>query len=237
MCKKMVMMIALILIVSACVPQTPTEPPSLIIEQPGDADSDEGREINSIEYDVVKQLADNLGLNIKNIEVVENSLFEFSDSCLSVTMPDVMCAQVITPGRIIVLEADDIQYEYHTDEDGTRIQPATIALTWSRDGGFAGFCDRLTVFHSGEIYASQCSSQSERVSALTSMLSLKEQKQFSGWVEKYRGVTLDASDPKEVADGMSLVLEFHGMGKSKPGKPVQQEIFTWAQELFQKLYK
>jgi len=237
MYKNMIMAIAFILTVSACIPQRPTESPSLIIKQPEQDNSDVGDELSPLEYKLAKQLAENLDLSINDISVFENKEFEFSDACLGVAMQDVMCAQVMTPGRVIVLEADDVQYEYHTDEDGTQIQPATIALTWSRDGGFAGFCDRLTVFLSGEIYASQCGSQSEEVGTFASLLSQDERESFSVWVEKYRVVILDASDPKGVADGMSLVIEFHGMGKSKPGQPAQQEIFTWAQELFQKLYK
>jgi len=55
-------------------------------------------------------------------------------------------------------------------------------------------------------------------------------------MKKYRELSLDASDPKGVADGMTVVLEFSGMGKSKPGKPVEKELFLWAQELFNKLY-
>lgn len=237
MYKNFIIAIAVVLIVSACEPQTPTESPSIIIQQPDGGDAGEDDELNSIEYAAVKQLADNLGLNINNIKVVENRTVEFSDACLGFAMKDVMCAQVITPGRVIVLEADDVQYEYHTNEDGTQIQPVTLALTWSRDGGFAGFCDKLKVFLSGEVYASQCSPQGEKIGSFASLLSKTEREQFSTWVEKYSNVTLDASDPKGVADGMSLVIELHGMGKSKPGKPVQQEIFAWAQDLFRKLYE
>lgn len=237
MYKNAIMAIALILIVSACVSQTPTEPPSLMINRPEQGSSDVGKELSPVEYKLVKQLSDNLDLGINDISIVENKVFEFNDACLGITIQDVMCAQVTTLGRIIVLEAFDVQYKYHTDEDGSQIYPATIALTWSRDGGFAGFCDRLTVFLSGEIYASQCSPQGEKIGVFSKLLSITEREQFSTWIEKYREVTLDASDPKGVADGMSLVLKFNGMGKSKPGKPVQQEIFIWAQELFNKLYK
>jgi hypothetical protein len=218
-------------------PQTPTEPPSIIINEPGQNDSSTGETLSPVEYAVVDQLSENLDLNINDIDVIENKEIEFSDACLGVPLQDVMCAQVITPGRIIVLEANGVQYEYHTNDDVSQIQPATLALTWSRDGGFAGFCDRLTVFLSGEVYASQCSPQSEEVGTFSSLLSRDEREQYSAWMSKYREVTLDASDPKGVADGMSLLIKFHGLGKSKPGKPVQQEIFTWSQNLFQKLYE
>jgi len=227
----------LMLALTACAPQTPTEPPSFIIEQPDQGDSSTGGELSSIEYAVVKRLSENLDLNINDVVVLENRSTDFSDACLGVSMPEVMCAQVVTPGHVIVLEANELQYEYHTNEDGTQIQPATLALTWSRDGGFAGFCDRLTVFLSGEVYGSQCSPQDEKTGTFASLMQEQEQEQFFEWVVRYREMTLDASDPKGVADGMTVVLKFSGMGKSKPGKPVEQEMFLWAQELFQKLYE
>jgi len=238
MYKNLILAVALITVISACAPQTPTESPSIIIEQPRQGDPPVDSELSDVEYAAVKQLTENLGLNINSVRVVENKSVEFSDSCLGVVMQDVMCAQVVTSGHIIVLEADDIQYEYHTSDDGSRIQPATLAITWNREGGFAGFCDTLTVFLSGEIYGEQCKSQPNgTMGTFATMLSADEIAQFNSWIGSYGEVILDASDPKGVADGMTLTVEFNGMGKGKPGKPVQDEIFTWSQELFQKLYE
>ncbi|HSG42599.1 MAG TPA: hypothetical protein VLA72_05540 [Anaerolineales bacterium] len=229
--------ILVLMLLTACAPQTPTEPTSsLFIEQPESGTAPDKSGLTPVESVVAKQLSDNLDFDIKDITVVKNEVVEFNDGCLGVSMPEAMCAQVITPGRIIELEANGLQYEYHVSEDGSRIQPATLALTWSREGGFAGFCDRLTVFLSGEVYGSQCKGDG-RMSTFSSLLSAKELDQFSTWMAKHGTVTLDASDPKGTADGMSLVIEFYGMGKGKPGKPVQQEIFIWAQETFHKLYK
>ena len=50
--------------------------------------------------------------------VVKGSGFvEWPDSCLGISGPDVVCAQVITPGFKIVLgfEGSDQTFEYHTD--------------------------------------------------------------------------------------------------------------------------
>jgi len=192
---------------------------------------------NGVEAIVINQLAQNLGLKEDDILVVSDTLIEFGDACLGVFMQDVMCAQVVTPGRIIMLEANNIQYEYHTNEDGSRIQPATLALTWRREGGIAGFCDSLTVFLSGEIYGNQCRSQSNgTMGTFASLLSSNEHEQFDTWIASYEQATLDASDPEGVADRMTLVIEFYGIGQGKPGKSVQDDIFTWVQDLYQKLY-
>lgn len=190
-----------------------------------------------IEVILIQQLAGNLALNTGSISVISNESVEFNDACMGVMMQDVMCAEVITPGNIVVLEADGIQYEYHVSADGTRIQPATFALTWKREGGIAGFCDNLTVFLSGEVYGNQCKSQpNETMGTFATLLSPGEKDQFIAWIEEYGSVTLDASDPKGVADGMKNVVVLFGNGKGKPGKPIESEIFTWAQELFRKLY-
>lgn len=228
--------IVLMLLLTACAPQEPTEPPSLMIEQPNDVPSTD-EPLGEIEDVVAKQLAENLGLDVSAISLLEKNETEFSDGCLDVAMADVMCAQVITPGYIILLEADGIQYEYHVSVDGSRVQPATLALTWSRDGGFAGFCDRLTIYLSGEIYGNQCKDDDGRMGTLKSLLSVKEQAQLFSWVEEYGASNLDASDPKGTADGMSLIIDFHGLGKGTPGKSVRQDIFAWAQDAFLELYK
>lgn len=189
-----------------------------------------------VEPVLIRQLAGNLGLDEGSISVVSSEAVEFPDACLGVAMQDVMCAQVLTPGRIIVLEAGGVQYEYHVSDDGRRIQPATLALTWSRDGGIAGFCDRLTVFRSGEVYGGSCKSQpGGTMGALATLLTPEELDQFKAWIAEYGTVTLDASDPKGVADGMTVLLNLYGSGSARPLKNAETELFTWAQEVFQGL--
>ena len=193
--------------------------------------------LDPLEEAVIKQLATNLGLKDSDISVVSNEIVEFSDSCLGITVQDVKCTQVTTPGRIVMLEANNIQYEYHTSENGTRIQPATLALTWKREGGIAGFCDSMAVFLSGEIIGSQCKSQPNATTGtFASLLSTSEQKQFNTWMTKFGEMHVDASDPKGVSDRMEVVLDLYGLGSSKPGETDQQAIFAWTQDLFQKLY-
>jgi len=227
---KLIGLTLLILMAAACVPQPLTNEGEV---QPLET----GQALDAVEELVVRQLAGNLGLQGGDISVVSNEETEFSDACLGVVMGDVSCAQVITPGRIIILEAKGFQYEYHTSEDGDHIQPATLALTWKREGGIVGFCDSMTVFLSGEVYGNQCKPGSgETVNNFATLLSASEQKQFSGWMMKFGEVSLDASDPKNVSDRMVIELALFGSGSSKPGMTDEKAIFTWAQSLFQKLY-
>lgn len=199
-----------------------------------------GLEISSmIETVLIRQLAENLGLNEADISVVSDEPVEFADACLGVVMQDVMCAEVLTPGRIVVLEAKDVQYEYHVSEDGMHIQPATLAMTWARDGGIAGFCDRLTVFLSGEVYGSRCAGQPDGTMGIFSDLLTSEQReQFDDWVRQYGELSMDASDPKNVSDRMTITLEFFGTGtQTSAAASDSQELLEFAQSLYQELYK
>lgn len=199
--------------------------------------AEEAQTAGSVEEAAIKQLAANLGLKENDISVVSSEEVEFSDSCLGIIFQDVKCAQVVTPGRIIVLEANGIHYEYHTGANGSRIQPATFAFIWKRDGGIAGFCDRLIVFLSGEIYGNQCKSQPDGTTGtFADLLSASEQKQFNTWMAKFGEVHVDASDPKGVSDRMEVMLDLYGLGSGKPSDTEKQAIFAWVQDLFQKLY-
>lgn len=190
----------------------------------------------SVEEQVIKQLAANLGLKEGNISVASNSDVEFADTCLGVAMKDVVCAQVVTSGKIIVLEVAGVQYEYHVSEDGARIQPATLALTWTREGGIAGFCDSLTVYLSGEVYGNQCRSEPNgTMGTFANLLTVTEREQFNEWTKAFGQVDLDASDPQGVSDRMEVTLTFHGNGKGTLKETDEQELLLWAQDLFQRL--
>jgi hypothetical protein len=193
-----------------------------------------GTAASAIEEALVAQLAQNLGLNPADISVVSSEETEFSDACLGVSMPEVMCAQVVTPGMTVVLEANDVQYEYHTSADGSRIQPATRAAEWKREGGIAGFCDNMTVFLSGEVYVSDCKGGGG-MGTLAGMLSASELEQFTTWINNFGDLELDASDPEGVSDRMVVTLSVNGQGSEQPSQEEEDALFQWAQNLFQKM--
>jgi hypothetical protein len=229
-----------ILILTACSPaeSAPTEELSYPSEPsyPSEGSTDAPAGLTSAELAVLRQLAANLDLQESDITVVSSEEAEFGDACLGVVMEGVMCAQVVTAGHVIVLEANGVQYEYHTSEDGSRIQPATLALVWKREGGIAGFCDSLTVFRSGEVYANSCNSQAQgSMDILAEMLSASEEKQFSEWMATLGETHLDASDPKGVSDRMIVILEFFGAGSNTMAQSQQQDLLNFAQTLYQKL--
>ncbi len=68
----------------------------------------------------IKNLAEQTGLPPEQINRVSVEAVEWSDTSLGCPQEGYMYAQVITPGYKIILEAEGVQYEYHTDE-GTHV--------------------------------------------------------------------------------------------------------------------
>jgi hypothetical protein len=63
----------------------------------------------------VADLAARLDLKEDAITVVSVERVDWPDACLGVSQPGVACAEIITTGYRIILEANDQKYEYHTD--------------------------------------------------------------------------------------------------------------------------
>ena len=180
-----------------------------------------------------KQLASMQGIDPNQISVVSDADVEWSDSCLGVAQEGIMCAQIVTPGHIIVLEANSVQYEYHTNSDGSEIQPATILLTWKQSGGIAGRCDEMTIYLSGEIHASSCMQTKD--TSMKDLFTSDDQSQLDNWSVKFGNVLIDLSDPKGAADAMTRTMIFNGNGNGQPTQADQQALYNWAQMIYQKL--
>lgn len=70
---------------------------------------------------VVQDLAAKLNIPTTEIKVVSVTAMEWTDSCLGIARPEMSCLQAITPGYLMVLEAQGQQYEYHTNADASVI--------------------------------------------------------------------------------------------------------------------
>jgi hypothetical protein len=67
-------------------------------------------------------LAEDLGIEAHNIEVVSIEAVQWRDSSLGCPRPGQSYLTVITPGFRVILEADGERYEYHTDQNRTAIR-------------------------------------------------------------------------------------------------------------------
>lgn len=222
----------MVLFLASCAPRPqPKEDP---VPDPSPVPAyEEGASLDDV---LIHRLSVNLGLAADDITVLEHREVIFSDLCLDTAPPDTGCAQTLTSGRIFILEANGFEHEYHTTMAGDSIRPATLALTWTREGGIAGHCDSLTVYLSGEVFSSNCRSQPNETSGYFSeLLSSAQRSQFTMWFTKYGEMNLDISDPEGVADRMVNTLILHGVGPGSPSRVDQQAMFDWAQNLFRKL--
>jgi len=187
---------------------------------------------NTAQSLVVKQLAKALGKAETDIKVVSSTPIEWPDACLGMAQPDVVCAQVITPGFIFVLAADALQYEYHTNADGSQVVAGTVELAWHRAGGIVGFCDDLLIYEAGEVHVTSCKPQAFSADGA---LTPDERTQFDQWLTQLGQVDLTQKDPA-AADAMSMTLTLTGSGTGTPTAADQQALFAFAQAVFQRMH-
>ncbi len=232
--KKVIICITLvILIVTACSPAPQATEGPIIDEQPPPTDIP--MDLTPAQRAAITALSENLGLPADKITVVSTEVVEWPDGCLGVQEEGLVCTQVITPGFRVILEENGRQVEYRTNEDGTQIRPATVAMTWKREGGIAGFCDSMTVYLSGEVHASSCKGGQYVEGRLIDILSEDEMAKFEERLTEYGNVNIDASDPKGVSDRMVVTLTLMGTGSQRTlSASDKQELLNFAQELYQR---
>jgi hypothetical protein len=183
----------------------------------------------------IRDLANALGVSQDQVSLVSAAIIEWPDSCLGVQQANIACAEIVTPGYLILLEANGRQYEYHCDAAGDRVIPATLGLSWTRQGGFAGFCDEFEIYLPNKATASSCKPQGTSNSAdLSNLISAEEMDQFNQWLDAFGTLSLTQSDPA-VTDAMTQTLLLQGYGQGQPDPAQQQAMFEWAQMVFSKM--
>ena len=86
-------------------------------------------------------LGQQLNINPAAISIVSVEPVEWPNACLGVQEQGQMCAQVVVPGYLVMLEAERQRYEYHTNADGTELQAVPgpipplggLSITWQAD--------------------------------------------------------------------------------------------------------
>lgn len=88
-------------------------------------------------------LAQQQHLKPQDITVLSAESVQWPDQCLGVEIKGMTCAQSITPGYRVVLQANGKQYEYHTNQSGSAAILASApqagsqdaVISWTRQGG------------------------------------------------------------------------------------------------------
>jgi hypothetical protein len=231
--------LVIVLFASACAPAstpatpmpTPTKEISVPTTVPTTTPPDQtGDPQSSGPVNAAKQdLAEKLGIDSSKIVVVSIEAVEWPNSCLGVLQKDVYCAQMITPGYQIVLQAEGQTYEYHTNKSGSGIilvsgsipngrQPIIV---YHREGGIAGFCDDVMIFASGNARISSCKLNKEKDIAL----SPAQMNTINQWMQSIKYFNYEHTDPA-TADAMTISLKFSGHGQSQASDAEVQAILS-----------
>ena len=72
---------------------------------------------------VREELARQLGLDPLDIQLAEITPVDWPDACLGLPGSGESCAQVVTPGFRVVVEAGGKSYEFRTNREGSLVRP------------------------------------------------------------------------------------------------------------------
>jgi hypothetical protein len=67
-------------------------------------------------------IAEDLGVPAESVQVVSMEPRNWPDTSLGCPQPDMLYAQVVTPGYLVLLDVSGERIEYHTDERGTVVR-------------------------------------------------------------------------------------------------------------------
>ncbi len=76
----------------------------------------------------IQEVSTKYNIPADQIKVVSTEPKTWPDGCLGVVLPGVMCAQIVTPGYLVRLEANGQQFEIHTNLDGSSLVDAAQQL-------------------------------------------------------------------------------------------------------------
>ena len=175
-------------------------------------------------------------LDNDNVKVIESREVEWSDTCLGIDQPGVDCVPQVTQGFEIKLEANGLQFDYHADQVGGEVLPATIGLIWTRQGGENQICDRLIIYLPDEAHTCWCNSgemHSSRVK-LQEILSMDEHEQLMDLLRHFTKNTINNSTLVE-SKPVDVSLMFHGQGNTSPQTADQQTLLTMAENIFSRI--
>jgi hypothetical protein len=169
------------------------------------------------------------------VKIVDSSQVEWSDTCLGIERPGVDCLPQSTPGYQVVLEANGLLFEVHADHGG-QVQPATLGLLWTREGGEDGLCDRLIIYLPDSAHACWCQSGDMKAASvnLQEILSPEEYEQLIDALRDFSENTVNQPS-SDAAEPVMVSLTFYGQGKTFPPSDDQQSLLALAENIFERI--
>lgn len=132
--------------------------------------------------------------------------------------------------RMIAEWARQVQLEAESGRSGASWG---LGIAWHREGGIAGFCDDLTVYVTGQVYAASCRTEPAATVAQR-FLTEGELSQLYRWIDTFAAFEEVQSDG-DVPDAMTTRLVFSGAGEEAAGVETKQAIADFAATLYTEL--
>jgi len=174
-------------------------------------------------YPARQALLEQTGARLEDITQVSVESVEWRNSCLGVTKPGVNCLDVIVPGYRIVFQVGGERYEYHTNQDGSRVVLATLTessssgavLVWS---SVTEPCTTVEI-DLREVRSAPCGMELVRTGELPASRAT-ELEYFS---------TLFARQAQESIAG---IVTWHGQGRVNPTPVEMRMLAEWARLVY-----
>ncbi|MBE9193147.1 hypothetical protein IQ230_22910 [Gloeocapsopsis crepidinum LEGE 06123] len=87
---------------------------------------------DSVKNAVFQEIERQTDVDPNTLKVIRTEYRVWSDSCLGIQKPGVLCLQVLTPGWSVEVEGKNQRWVYHTDQTGTSVIEAGA---WSESSG------------------------------------------------------------------------------------------------------
>lgn len=104
-----------------------------------------------------------------------------------------------------------------------------LIFAWHREGGIAGFCDDISVYVTGDAYASSCKGNQPKNLGRRRLDAAQLEKVY-GWLDRLESFEINQKDAAQ-ADAMTIRLLFNGAGEAKASEADVQAISTFAAEV------
>ncbi len=208
--------------------------PQRITPQPGDG-SDNGSsgglpdgDTTEIAQKVRQALSDKAGIALDQIQVLSVEPVEWPDGCLGIRTRGVACIQVITPGYLVMLEADGQTFEFHTDAKANailqagapRVEMMDAELAWEQT--VEGSCSQINL--SGSAVSSGPCGKSNK----DTTLSPNRLKELAYFESTYKSFSAETKSGK---------VTFTGRGTQQASEAEQRSVAEWARLVYQEAQK
>lgn len=133
-----------VLLLAACTPSavsgpTPgsaqSEPPAQVTTAIGETPAPSNVEKTAVNA-AIAALMQEVKVDATQVKIAAVEAVDWPNACLGAAKPNEMCAEVVTPGYKIMLQAGGKTYEYHINQDGSQIRGLTG--TTSKDAPAGG---------------------------------------------------------------------------------------------------